>query len=690
MADKKGTGRMGRKGRVGRGIERSSRRPTRNVQRSILKVCVAWACSLFLGSAAFAVNVVYDGRTSAEFREWADRCYLREQMEAIAPKICQALYGDTDRARHHENVTITLYIRQAGGNPAFAAGKRITWNVKRGPTGDASGGIGCLTHEMAHVLDMGSDRVFTEAMADWVRYYNCTPKPRVLDYRYSALRGKRGYGKYMSGANFIDFMTQNYGEGTIYKILLGYREHGKDPWRKLFGKEFDGLLAEWRQMQTIYDPVFQWSYNGTEAGCVRKDKSFCGLGALSVKDTADQSGAWLAGATSGKVNHLSDGNMTLALHGWFPSGGKALAIASLGAAQTGNGKAVLLATAFKPDTLAAHVLASPPGGSCGIVSTTAIPVPGLAARPHSLIVTVRGGNKAAVMVDGKPAAMIDLETKCGGCVFPPAFAVGGMEGGIGLQGISEPNGKGGIRLDDLRVFNRTFRGRETADYAATFNDRFRPAVAVTAEWRGAPGGGGLDNPDNWYCVNALGEKVVALPTKETAVKVAGKRLPCIPPGSGFVCQSFTIDGWAVVEEANIDLRGVTIVDLADNTRIITKGGHGLAVSSLRASRMRLDGMLAVTTAMKVAGNVELKEGSALRLPADAGKAQVKSLSIKGDGAVALKPGTLPKRGESRKMLRVETLPDDLSRFRLNLSQESDDAVYTRSADGRFLTIRLKD
>ncbi len=647
---------------------------------------VALVGSFFLVSPALAVNVVYDGRTSEEFREWADRCYLREQMETVAPKICKALYGDTDRARHHENVTITLYIRQAGGNPAFAAGKRITWNVKRGPTGDASGGIGCLTHEMAHVLDMGSDHVFTEAMADWVRYYNCTPKPRVLDYRYNALRGKRGYGKYMSGANFIDFMTQNYGEGTIYKILQGYKEYDKNPWQKLFGKDFDGLIAEWRQMQTIYDPVFQWTYNGTEAGLVRKDKHFCGLGALSVKDAVDQSGAWLVGATSGKVTHLSDGNMTLALHGWLPKGGNALAIASLGAAKTGAGKAVLLATTFKPDTLAAHVIATPPGAACGIVSTKAIPVPGLATRPHSLIITVRDGNMAAVMLDGKLAAKIDMETKCGGCTFTPAFAVGGMSEGIGVKGISEPNGKGGIRLDDVRVFNRTFRGRETANYAMTFNERYRPTVAVTAEWCGAPGGNGLANPANWYCVNSLGEKVVALPTKETAVRVAGKRLPCIPPGSSFACKSFTIDGWAVVEESNIDLRGVNIVDLADNTRIITKGGNGLAVSCLRANRVRLDGMLAVTTAMKVAGNLEFKEGSVLRLPADAEKAYAKSISVKGEGAVALKPGAMPKRGESRKVMRVDSFPEDLSRFKTNLTQESTGATFRRSYDGHSLLV----
>ena len=39
-------------------------------------------------------------------------------------------------------------------------------------------------------------------------------------------------------------MTQNYGEGTIYRILQGYAKHGKNPWEKLFGKTFDGLIGD--------------------------------------------------------------------------------------------------------------------------------------------------------------------------------------------------------------------------------------------------------------------------------------------------------------------------------------------------------------------------------------------------------------------------------------------------------------
>ena len=114
--------------------------------------------------------MVYDGRTPEGHRAWADRNYIREQMEVLGEKICKALYGDDARSHLHENFRITLYLAPVkGGNPAFAAGKRITWKVGEHPGGDGSGGMGLLCHEMTHVLDMGSDSVFTEAMADWVR-----------------------------------------------------------------------------------------------------------------------------------------------------------------------------------------------------------------------------------------------------------------------------------------------------------------------------------------------------------------------------------------------------------------------------------------------------------------------------------------------------------------------------------------
>ena len=550
------------------------------------KTLICLLASFLCAASASALEVVYDDRTPQNLREWADRCCVREQMCVLVEKICKALYGDGERSRLHEKTKIVLYLApQKGGNPAFAAGRRITWKVGENPGGDASGGMGLLCHEMTHVLDMGSDRMFTEAMADWTRnykvwYHRCTDPAAILDKRYRALRGGRKYGKYMSGANFIDFMTQTYGEGTIYRILQGYKKDGKDHWQKTFGKDFDGLLAEWKTMETIYDPVFQWTYNGTAAGVVRKDKKFCRLGGIAATDAADKSGAWLDGPTAGRVENHDGGGVSISLHGWFPRGGAQIAIASLGAAKESDGKAVLLATGQKRDTLYAHVVATLHGKPCTIVAARRIPVPALATKPHAIILSVAGGDEARISVDGKAPVVVDMKSQCAGCTFVPAFAVGGMSGGIGVAGFAEPRGEKGFRLDDVRVFSRAFRDRETKQYAATFDEKYRPAVATTARWCGAPGGRELDDPKNWYCVNSVGEKIHALPTKDTDVLVSGRAIPNISPNARFACKSFTIDGWALVEDEDVDLRGVKNVTVPDNAKIVTRDGKVLRLPAV--------------------------------------------------------------------------------------------------------------
>ena len=654
------------------------------IARSIL----ALLALAFIATGAFALNVVWDDRTPEDSRKWADKHYIREQMEVVGKKICTALYGNNGRANLHENFTIILYLAPVkGGNPAFAAGRRITWKVGPNPSGNP--GLGLLCHEMTHVLDMGSDSVFTEAMADWTRNYKvnfrgCSNPPYVLGLRYKALRGGRHYGKYVAGAHFIDFMTQSYGEGTIYRILQGYKQHGKGHWEKTFGKNFDGLVSEWRNMQTIYDPVYQWTYNGTSSGVVRHDGKFCSPGSVRCEDTPNGIGAWLTGVTATKVNKCG-GDMTIALHGRLPRKGK-VAIASLGSAREGNGKALLLATTSARDSLAAHVVASVPGKGCAIVSTTAVPVPNLAAGPHSIILTTRGGDMAAVIVDGKPAAKVDMKAKCDGCTFTPAFAVGGMAGGTGVHEISEPNGEGGVCLNDVRVFTRTFRERETKQYATTFGPDYRGAVAVAASWCGGQGDSDVGNPNGWFCVNSLGERVHVLPTKDTAVTVSGTALPSIPPGTKFACKSFTIDGWAVADSANVDLRGVRIVDVDDNARIITRNGHGIAVNAIRANRIRLDGNLAVVGGIKATGNLEMREGSSLRFPANPDMTLVKSISVRGKGPVVLKPGVPAKRGSFQKILRIEEMPADLTRFRLNAGSDEKAATFSAAPGGKYLGV----
>ena len=669
------------------------------------KAAALAAVNALFAASAPALEVVFDDRSPQDLRDWVDASYLRQQMEVTAPKICKLLYGGTANENYSEKLKIQLYLSpQRGGNPAFASGRRITWKaVGYKNKGSAVNGVGVLGHEMTHVLDLNAkamsvkkfrnfhDSPIIESTAVWVTDYNVKYGYRkysspsiVLDRRYEALRGKRKWGKYRDGAGFFDFLEQAYGKGTAVKVIRDVTARGKNPWPRVLGKSLDQLVEEWRNMETIYDPVFQWNYNGTANGAVRHDKKFCALGKISAEDAADKSGAWLSGATGARVNNLKGGNITIALHGRFPAK-PGTAIASLGSAAGAEKKALLLATSSKRNVLEAHVVATVPGEDCRVVSTTPVPLPeSTSAGPRSVILTVKGGTMAAVVVDGRPVAKIDMSTKCEGCALEPVFAVGGMSGGLGASGFSEARGEGGVLLDDVRVFTRTFRKKEVAMYASTFGPGYRGAVAVEATWCGPQGGKDIDNPANWMCFNAYGEKIVAVPSKETDVLLWFREIPSIPPKSKFACKSFTIDGIVVADRATIDLRGVRVVNVTDNTRVITTNGHGLVVNAIKGGRLRVDGSLAVVSGMNMAGRLELKSGSVLRLPADPAMAFVKSIAVKGDGQAVLKSFAPRSRGVYQKILRVETMPEDMSRFKMDPSDGPADATFKASADGKYL------
>ncbi len=73
--------------------------------RTFISLAVA-----FMVAGASALNVVWDNRTPESHRQWGDGCFLREQMEVVGKKICEALYGNHGRSNLHENFTITLYL----------------------------------------------------------------------------------------------------------------------------------------------------------------------------------------------------------------------------------------------------------------------------------------------------------------------------------------------------------------------------------------------------------------------------------------------------------------------------------------------------------------------------------------------------------------------------------------------------
>ena len=93
-----------------------------------------------------------------------------------------------------------------------------------------------------------------------------------------------------------------------------------------------------------------------------------------------------------------------------------------------------------------------------------------------------------------------------------------------------------------------------------------------------------------------------------------------------------------------------------------------------------------TTAMKLTGKLDVKGGSVLRLPEDSSAASIGELAFSGEGGVLIKPGVMPPKARTCKLLRVEKLPEDLSRLSLHGMDEAGAAEFRQSTDKKFLTV----
>lgn len=88
--------------------------------------------------------------------------------------------------------------------------------------------------------------------------------------------------------------------------------------------------------------------------------------------------------------------------------------------------------------------------------------------------------------------------------------------------------------------------------------------------------------------------------------------------------------------------------------------------------------------MTLDGNLEMNGGGFLRLPENPEKACAKSLFVKGEGAVTLKPGVPPKYGHFQKLLRLDEMPKDMTRIRVDPSNGPDDATFKADMGNKFL------
>ena len=144
----------------------------------------------------------------------------------------------------------TIRIRDGlGGTPAYAAGDEI--HVNRGWLRNEKDreGLGCIVHEMTHVVQRYGRREppgwITEGIADYVRWFLYEPQSRGAEVRRQHAKHDDSY---RVTANFLDYVIRKHDPEFLQHLNAVAREgrYSENIWKERTGKTRLELAEEWK------------------------------------------------------------------------------------------------------------------------------------------------------------------------------------------------------------------------------------------------------------------------------------------------------------------------------------------------------------------------------------------------------------------------------------------------------------
>lgn len=174
------------------------------------------------------------------------------------PKIVNLLPSDGYRAP----VKITIgFGKMNGGLTAFARGDRITCNIKWFRENLKGEAIGCVVHEMVHVVQGYVDHPpgkpeaspapgwLTEGLADYIRWFIYEPETHGADISKDRFAKVHYDNSYRITANFLDWVTRRYDTKLVPRLNAELREgtYSKTFWKQRTGRDLDELGNEWKK-----------------------------------------------------------------------------------------------------------------------------------------------------------------------------------------------------------------------------------------------------------------------------------------------------------------------------------------------------------------------------------------------------------------------------------------------------------
>ncbi len=202
-----------------------------------------------------AFKIVLDSTASHDLLPWFKDTAIPVLMKWY-PKVTELIHieGQTPDAPKIFQIELTEgRLLNRDGIPAFASGPKMTVSSKFMRDHMKDEAVGCLVHEMVHVVQFGSGKRahrsapswLLEGATDYIRWFLFEPESKGAVIRNP---DRVHYNdSYRNTANFIDWATRKYTKDLVQKIHIALHQGYKpDDWKTWTGKPVEELEAEWK------------------------------------------------------------------------------------------------------------------------------------------------------------------------------------------------------------------------------------------------------------------------------------------------------------------------------------------------------------------------------------------------------------------------------------------------------------
>jgi len=202
------------------------------------------------------VRITLDSTASPDLLPWFKETAI-PAMAKWYPKIVEliAIPGKTPLAPKAFSIELRegQIIPGRDGIPGFASGDRIVVSSKFMRDQMKGEALGCLIHEMVHIVQFGSGQRahrtapvwFYEGATDYIRWFLFEPEKNGAVIR--SPERARYSDSYRVTANFMDWVIRTHAEDLMEKVHIAiHKGYSEEMWETWTGKPVAELESDWK------------------------------------------------------------------------------------------------------------------------------------------------------------------------------------------------------------------------------------------------------------------------------------------------------------------------------------------------------------------------------------------------------------------------------------------------------------